>query len=213
MLRNLALSLLCLSLLSPLPALPQERINTEINAKIREEGMNHSKIMHTLHFLTDVYGPRLTGTPNHKAAAEWAIKEMASWGFENGHLEPWDFGHPGWVNDHLSAHAISPFKDSLVCEVLAWTPSTKGTVTAQAFNLIWPDHPAPPPDPSAAPAGRGGGGGGFGGGANTNPTQEELMAYLNSIKDQVKGKVVLVGKTRFVPVNINPPAKRRTEEQ
>src|SRR5205814_6802850 len=67
---------------------------------------------------------RLTGSPNHKLAAEWAIKEMTSWGFDNAHLEPWDFGHPGWVNERLTVHTISPFKDALVCEVLAWTPST-----------------------------------------------------------------------------------------
>ena len=52
-----------------------------------------------MHYLTDVYGPRLTGSPNLKAAGEWAIKEMASWGFVNGRLEPWDFGRPGWVNE------------------------------------------------------------------------------------------------------------------
>src|SRR5437868_2419268 len=124
--RTLPIAVL-IAALAPLHA--QERLNTDIIAKIRQEEGSRSQILRTLHFLTDVYGPRLTGTPNHKAAAEWAIKQMASWGFTNGHLEPWDFGHPGWVNEHLSAHAISPFNDSLVCEVLAWTPSTRGTVT------------------------------------------------------------------------------------
>src|SRR5512146_32827 len=73
-----------------------ERIDYEINTKIRQEERQHSQIMRTMHFLTDVYGPRLTGSPNHRAAAEWAVKEMTSWGFENAHLEPWEFGHPGW---------------------------------------------------------------------------------------------------------------------
>ena len=48
----------------------------DINKKIRQEENDHSQIMHTMHFLTDVYGPRLTGSPNHKAAADWAIQEM-----------------------------------------------------------------------------------------------------------------------------------------
>ena len=51
---------------------------------------------------------------------------MASWGLTNGHLEPWDFGHPGWVNERFSAHIIAPVKDQLTCEVLAWTPGTNG---------------------------------------------------------------------------------------
>ena len=81
------------------PFLAEERIDAEINAKIRKEAQDNSKILRTMHYLTDVYGPRLTGSPNLKAAGEWAIKEMASWGFVNGHLEPWDFGRPGWTND------------------------------------------------------------------------------------------------------------------
>ncbi|MBI1873123.1 MAG: M20/M25/M40 family metallo-hydrolase [Acidobacteria bacterium] len=161
------------------------QLDPDINAKIRKEGMEHSQIMRTLHFLTDVHGPRLTGSPSLKAAGEWAIEQMASWGFTNGHLEPWDFGHPGWVNERLSAHVTSPVKDSLVCEVLAWTPSTDGTVTAQAFQLI------PPERPKAA----------------------DLTAYLDSVKDKVKGKIILAGKSAVVPINISPPAKRRDDQQ
>lgn len=175
-----AITLVLLFAISPLSALSQSAAEADINARIRKEGMDNSKIMHTLHFFTDVYGPRLTGSPNHKMAAEWAVKEMSGWGFDNAHLEPWDFGHPGWVNERLIAHAISPFKDALVCEVLAWTPSTKGTVTAQAYQMILPER----------------------------PTQEELTAFFAKTKDQVKGKIVLTGKTTVLPVNITPAAKR-----
>ena len=45
---------------------------------------NIRKIMHTLHMLTDRYGPRVTGTPNHEAAAKWAVAEMTAWGMKNG---------------------------------------------------------------------------------------------------------------------------------
>src|SRR5262249_28627104 len=64
----------------------------ELAARIRDEGMFRSQILRTMHFLTDVYGPRLTGSPNLKAAGQWAIDQMKAWGFENGHLEPWEFG-------------------------------------------------------------------------------------------------------------------------
>ena len=109
--RTLLLILLSLSLLNPLPGQAQERIDASINQKIENEEMGNSQIMRTMHYLTDVYGPRLTGSPNHKAAAEWAVKQMMDWGFANAHLEPWDFGHPGWVNERFSAHIISPVKD------------------------------------------------------------------------------------------------------
>src|SRR5690242_4231439 len=91
-----------------IPISAQERIDSQIDARIRQEEEQHSQIMRTLHFLTDVYGPRVTGSPSLRAAGEWAIKTMESWGFTNGHLEPWDFGHPGWTNEHLSIHVVSP---------------------------------------------------------------------------------------------------------
>ena len=147
--------------------------------------MEHSQIMKTMHILADVYGPRLTGSPNHKGAAEWAIKQMQDWGFENAHLEPWDFGHPGWLNERLTAHVISPVKDSLVCEVLAWTPSTPGVVRAKAYQLILPEK----------------------------PTQEQLTAAFEKERANVRGRIVLAGKAQVVPINLTPPAKRADDKQ
>jgi hypothetical protein len=157
-----------------------EQIDHAINARIRAEARNHSQIMRTLHFLTDVYGPRLTGSPNYKAAADWTLKQMTQWGFENAHLEPWDFGHPGWLNERYSGHLIAPVKDSLVGEVLAWTPSTKGAVQAGAIQIVPPDR----------------------------PIKAELDAFLAKEKPNVAGKIVLVGKHTTVAVTIAKPPLR-----
>ena len=43
--------------------------------------------MATLSYLTDVIGPRLTGSPNMKRANEWTRDKLAAWGLENAHLE------------------------------------------------------------------------------------------------------------------------------
>ncbi len=194
MLQTFRVSLLCFALLiNSATALAQGQAlapaatnpDPDIQAKIRKEGMENSQIMRTMHFLTDVYGPRLTGSPNHKNAAEWTVKQMASWGFENAHLEPWDFGHPGWANERVSAHVISPYKEPLICEVVAWTPSTNGAISAPAVQLALPER----------------------------PTQEELTNYFNTMREKVKGKIVLVGKHTFTPVVINPPAKRIDDQQ
>src|SRR5438094_5962790 len=126
MCRRIILAIALGSVLAPLVAAqgPNGHADSTIAARIRQEEEQHSQVMRTLHFLTDVYGPRVTGSPSLKAAGEWAIKTMESWGMTNGHLEPWDFGHPGWVNERFTAHAIAPFKDQLTAEVLAWTPGT-----------------------------------------------------------------------------------------
>jgi len=164
---------------------PTERIDQDTNAKIRAEASERSQIMQTMHYLTDVYGPRLTGSPNHKGAAQWAVRRMTEWGLLNGHLEPWDFGHPGWLNERFSGFIVSPVKDSLVGEVLAWTPSTKGTVAAEAIQIV--------------PPGR--------------PTQAELDAWVARTADTIKGKIVLVGNHTFVPVIIAKAPLRRDDEQ
>lgn len=180
----LVLSLTCLPVLAQAPSNATSS-DTDILAAIRKEATDRSQIMKTMHMLADVYGPRLTGSPNHKHAAEWAIKQMQSWGLENAHLEPWDFGHPGWLNERLTAHIISPVKDPLVCEVLAWTPGTRGTVQASAYQFILPDR----------------------------PSQEQLNAFFAQQKARVRGRIVLAGKQTIVPVNLTPPAKRLTDEQ
>ena len=92
----------------------QERVDHDMFWKIRQEGTQNSQILQTLHVLTDVYGPRLTGSPNAKAAGEWAVERMQAWGLRNGRLEPWDFNRVGWVNERLTAHIVSPVKDALV---------------------------------------------------------------------------------------------------
>ena len=176
-----------LSLIFSMLALPVAAQNGsgDMLGRIRKEAMERSQIMKTMHMFTDVYGPRLTGSPNHKAAADWAVKQMTAWGFDNAHLEPWDFKHPGWLNERLTAHLISPVKDPLVCEVLAWTPSTKGTVQAKAYQLVLPER----------------------------PSQEQLTIFLNNNKTKVRGRIVLVGKVTSLPITLNPPAKRTTDEQ
>jgi hypothetical protein len=173
--------LLVLTFFAPLTIAQQ---NAEINAKIREEEKNNSQIMKTMHYLADVYGPRLTGSPNHKAAADWAVKQMLAWGFDKAELEAWDFGHPGWVNERASGFITAPVQDSLVFEVLSWTPGTKGAVSAQAFNMVLPDR----------------------------PTQEELTSYFDSVAGKIQGKMVLMGKPAVVPVAITPPPKRLNDE-
>jgi hypothetical protein len=167
------------------PFSAEERIDPDINARIRQEGQNNSQIMRTLHVLTDLHGPRVTGSPSLKAAGEWAVRQMESWGLANGRMEPWDFGHPGWTNEFASGAITAPVKDKLEFEVVAWTPGTEGTVSARAVHITLPDR----------------------------PTEAELGTYFASLRPQVAGAIVLVGRPRNVPVDLQPPPKRRPDEQ
>jgi hypothetical protein len=164
-------------------AIAEERPDEAVFWKIRQEGTTNSQILKTLHMLTDVHGPRLTGSPNLRAAGDWAIEQMHAWGLKNGRLEPWNFGYPGWTNERLTAHIVSPVKDTLVAEVLAWTPGTRGVVKAAAMQMTLPRQ----------------------------PTREELAAFLEGQKDAVKGKIVLVNAPARVPVTFSRAPLRRED--
>src|SRR5271156_4468803 len=222
--------LICLLLLAAVPMTAQAPGLSEMYALIRAEETNNSKIMWIIHEIADVYGPRLTGTPNLKAADDWAVATMTSWGLANAHLEPWTFQPPraatpvpGWENMELLAEAVTPFHGQLMVKPLAWTPSTKGEVKANVM-LLDPPGMAPPT----------GGGFNFFGGAPPppepkwaappmpaaekpaepkQPTQAELDAYLNSVKDNVRGAIVFVGKHVEVEEEMNPSSMRRPEDE
>ena len=185
MLKKLTILVLLLALANLSTFAQNEKIDGEINNKIRVEAAKNSQIMRSIHYLADVYSPRMTGTANLKAAQNWAKSELEKYGLQNAHFENWDFGFAGWQNEKLSVHAISPFKDSLVAEVMAWTPSTKGVIIAETFNLIPPDK----------------------------PTTEELNGYFATIKTNVKGKIILTGKHNLNPINFQPSQLRMSDEE
>ena len=107
----------------------------DVIAKIRDEGMNKSKIMETLSYLTDVIGPRLTNSPGMKRANEWTRDTMAKWGMQNAKLEPWGPFGRGWSLRSFNAQVVEPQTIALIAYPKAWTTSTKGAVTAEVIHF------------------------------------------------------------------------------
>ena len=113
----------------PVSLSAQEKIDNAAIDRIKDEGMHRSQVMQTMSWLTDVYGPRLTGSPTTKQAGDWATKTLQSYGLQNVHYETWAFGK-GWSNDRLVAMAIAPQRFPLIAYATAWTPGTNGDITA-----------------------------------------------------------------------------------
>ncbi|HEY0050520.1 MAG TPA: M20/M25/M40 family metallo-hydrolase, partial [Pyrinomonadaceae bacterium] len=107
----------------------QERLDEQALARIKAEGFQNSKIMETLSYVTDVFGGRLTNSPNLKNAQNWTRDRMISWGFENVGLESWGNWGKGWSVDKFSVEMFEPTYDRLNAYPLAWTPSTSGAVS------------------------------------------------------------------------------------
>ena len=98
--------------------------------RIKEEGLKRSQVMATMSYLTDVIGPRLTGSPNMKRANEWTRDKLAAWGLANAHLEAWGPFGRGWTLKRFSAQVISPQCIPLIGYPKAWSPGTDGTLEA-----------------------------------------------------------------------------------
>ena len=112
-----------------------ERLDFDAIYRLKEEGLQRSQVMDVESYLTDVYGPRLTGSPNIKEAAEWAAGKMTGWGLANVHTEAFPFGR-GWQNQRFVALALTPRAYPLIAYPKAWTPGTNGPVTGEAVMAI-----------------------------------------------------------------------------
>ena len=112
-----------------------EQLDFDAIYRIKDEGLQRSKVMEIESYLTDVYGPRLTGSPEIKEAADWTQQQMKEWGLANVHVETWPFGR-GWQNQKMIALAIAPRAYPLIAYPKAWTPGTKGPVTAEATMAV-----------------------------------------------------------------------------
>ena len=181
-------------------ATPAQSTEPAAIERLAAEEADNSKIMWLMHQIADVHGPRLTGSPQLEAAANWAAATLRSWNLQNVTLDAWNFGEPGWSNDLTEASVVAPYKAPILARPIPWTPSTKGLITANMFLLEVPGippassgriveplpsvsgSPGLPPPTVATPA------------AAIMPTRAELNAYLESVKNRVRGTIVLVGR-------------------
>lgn len=122
--------LLCLLPFSGIAA-AQIRTNEKVLADIKVEGFQHSQIMETLGYLTDVFGPRLTNSQDLKNAKSWMRGKMTSFGFENVQIEPWGTWGEGWNLEKFSVEMTAPTYDRLIAYPLAWSPGTNGVVSGE----------------------------------------------------------------------------------
>jgi len=129
--------LACAALVAAAAALPPGAVGEKIDYvalnKIKQQGMNaqNSQVMEISSWLTDVHGPRLTGSPNVKKGGDWAVAKMREWGLQNVALEPWSKSNGferGWVNDKFYMAAVSPQAFPIPGTPTGWSPGTNGLV-------------------------------------------------------------------------------------
>jgi len=153
--------------------------------RIREEGMDRSQVMDTLDYMTNVIGPRLTGSPQLKRANEWTKGKLEGWGLANARLEQWGPFGRGWSLERFSMQVVSPDTIVLSGYPRAWSPSVNEEGVLEA-GVVHVDT-------------------GTAGGAG----EIDLEKY----RGKLAGRVVLIGAVRQLDARFDPLATRVTEEE
>ena len=170
-------------LLLCLPASGQERIDLAVVHRIRAEALTNSQIMDHLFYLTDVHGPRLTGSPGFDAAADWAIGRLKEWRCENVKKEKWGTFGRGWSLVRFAAHLREPQYAPIIGYPLAWSPGTGGPISGE---------------PLLAPIPLG-------------DSAEELTKNLEKFKGKLRGRIVLIEKPRELELQSEAASRRYTD--
>ncbi len=124
-------NIVLLSLLLTFPALAAEDVDLEAVHRIRTAAFQHSQVMDLLSHLTDVNGPRLAGSPEYRAAAEWSAERLGDWGLDDAGLESWGHYGRGWSFSRLAVHMQEPSRTPLLGYPGAWSAGTDGPVRSQ----------------------------------------------------------------------------------
>jgi len=111
-------------------AVSQESVDLAVVDHIKSEAFSRSVVMEHLRGLTDLDGPRLTGSPGFEEAAKWATTRLTSYGLSNVHLERWPFGR-SWAAERFSVEMIAPRYAQLAAAPLAWSAPTASPVTGE----------------------------------------------------------------------------------
>ncbi|HYE53577.1 MAG TPA: peptidase M28, partial [Chitinophagaceae bacterium] len=113
----------------------EEKVDEAMVAKIRQEGLNNSKVMDIAFYLTEVSGPRLQGSPGYLRASNWAKTKLAEWGLQNAKLEPWGNWGKGWELQRAYLAMTAPYYKPIIAFPKAWTGGSNGLKTAEVILL------------------------------------------------------------------------------
>jgi hypothetical protein len=117
----------------------EERVDQEVIARIKEQGIHYSQVMETLSYLTDIYGPRFGGTPQYYEAAQWAEKRLAEWDLNNVKLENFPEAGRGWDVESYSVEMIAPRYMRVTAHPSSWSRSTNGEIIGVPLVIDYND--------------------------------------------------------------------------
>ena len=99
--------------------------------EIRRLGLGEtSQVMDHAFFLSDVAGPRLTGSPAFRQAGEWALARLRDFGLDVDR-EPFVYGR-SWSEQRFTIRLLEPQAATLIGTAVPWSASTPGALDLQS---------------------------------------------------------------------------------
>ncbi|HVW84659.1 MAG TPA: M20/M25/M40 family metallo-hydrolase [Bryobacteraceae bacterium] len=179
------------AIVAAVSALAQDTVDLGVVSRIKSEAFERSKVMDHLYNLTEVRGPRLTGSPEFDQAASWTVDRLKEYGLRNVHLEHWGPFGRSWSIKESSVELIEPRYGQLIAAPLAWSSSTKGPVTGDLIiaplKASFRDGPA--------------------------KLKEEMAAYRSKWAGKLRGKILLLSEPKIPKPQTSPLFRRLTEAQ
>jgi carboxypeptidase Q len=106
-----------------------------LDQKLLAAAKKDSEIMTNLTYLSDMIGPRLTGSAALERANRWAAERMESYGLSNVHQEAWSIP-VGWERGPASGRIVEPDNGrTLTLAAMGWTPGTSGKIEGDVVVL------------------------------------------------------------------------------
>lgn len=110
-------------------------VDDGVIAKIRNEGMNDSKVLDIAFHLTELSGPRVTNSPGFMRAARYAKDQFTQWGLVNSRLDPWGNFGKGWELQKSYVAITSPWYRPVVAYPKTWSAGTNGLQSAEVLLI------------------------------------------------------------------------------
>jgi hypothetical protein len=98
------------------------------------QGAQRSRVGADLEYLSDVIGPRLTGSSGVRRATAWTVQKFREYGLDTVWTESWPFGR-SWERGPIALTLLAPHARQLIGASWAWAPGTEGPVTGDVIYV------------------------------------------------------------------------------
>ena len=157
-----------------LPPVLAEDVDLNVIYRIKDQALNHSEVMDYMHLLADENGPRVTGSPGYRQAAEKAIAAYKDAGIDKAGLESWGTFGRGWSWTRIAVQMKKPQDTTLTAFPADWSAATDAPVSGEVvFAPLWEAGEEPQV-------------------SDLERTARQIDVYKDKYRGRLRGKVVMI---------------------